>query len=555
MFTLLKRKEQRVQNPRRVAAAEAVVAPALSTHFEPTHAEIMIVMGALMLVMLLAALDQTIVATALPRIATDLHGLNKYSWVATAYLLTSAITTPIYGKIGDLFGRKKVLQTAIVIFLAGSALCGLSRNMDQLVVFRALQGIGAGGLMSLVLAIVGDVISPRQRGKYQGYFGAVFGVSSVVGPLLGGFFADAPSILDITGWRWIFYVNVPIGLLAFSAVATRLHLPKHRLDHKIDYLGAALLTVSVVSLLLVSVWAGVMYPWGSIQILGLLAAAVIFGALFIACEWRASEPIIPMSLFKNDIFTVSVLLSALTGIAMFATILYIPQYQQVVRGYSPTKSGLWTIPLVLGMLVASIVSGRLITKYGKYKKFPLLGTFLLALGMWLFSHVSLTTSVWELSAWMIVLGVGLGSFMQVTTLAVQNSVDRSQMGTATASTTFFRSLGSSLGGAIFGTVLISRLNHHLAQDLPASAAGSSQLSSSSISANGTAAIQHLPAALQHDILTAFASSFHDMFLIGIPFAAAAFAVALFLREAPLRASHSLPSNEDDNLQAHSPVEL
>lgn len=507
---------------------------AAQPHRERSHSEIMVVMSALMLAMLLAALDQTIVSTALPRIAVDLHGLNKYSWVATSYLLTSAIATPIYGKLGDLFGRKKIFQTAIVIFLLGSALCGLSRNMDQLVIFRALQGIGAGGLMSLILAIVGDVIPPRQRGRYQGYFGAVFGLSSVVGPLLGGFLADANSILGVAGWRWIFYINLPLGAVALSAVAARLHLPIMRREHKIDYAGAALMSVSVVSLVLASVWAGVTYAWGSPEIIGLLAATLVFGAVFVFWEHRASEPIIPMHLFKNDIFAVSVLLSALAGIAMFAAILYIPQYQQVVRGYSPTKSGLFTIPLVFGLLVASIISGRLISKFGRYKPFPIFGTLMLILGMWLFSHVGLTTSAFMLSVWMVVIGVGLGSFMQVATLAVQNSVGRSQMGVATSSTTFFRTIGSSLGGAIFGTVLISRLTHHLHQVLPAAAAGPGAINK--ITATGTSQLQHLPLKVQHQILESFVRSFHDMFLLGIPFAAAAFIVSLFLREAPLRDS-------------------
>jgi len=520
-----------------------------------THQEIMVVIGALMLCMLLAALDQTIVSTALPKIATDLHGLNKYSWVATSYLLTSAIVTPIFGKLGDLFGRKKLFQISIVLFLLGSALCGLAQNMDQLIIFRALQGIGGGGLMSLVLAIVGDVIPPRQRGRYQGYFGATFAISSVIGPLLGGFFADAPTLLGIAGWRWIFYINLPLGVVALAAVAARLHLPKYRLEHKIDYLGAALMTVSVVSLLLVSVWAGVTYPWASVQIIGLGIAAVIFAVAFVIRELHASEPIIPMTLFKNDIFTVSVLLSMLTGIAMFASILYIPQYQQIVRGYTPTKSGLLMIPLVIGMLGASITSGRLISKFGRYKFFPIFGTLMLALGMWLFSHVSLTTSQLELSLWMVVLGLGLGSFMQVATLAVQNSVKREQLGTATSSTTFFRSIGSSLGGAIFGTILISRLTHHLTDALPKGASG--HLSASSIAANGTSQLAHIPVVVRDDILHAFVMSFHDMFLIGIPFALGAFVVALFLRETPLRGhDHPVePQDDAETIGAHTPVEF
>lgn len=536
----------------KLSSSSAAQAPQ-NPNGERSHSEIMVIMSALMLVMLLAALDQTIVATALPKIAVDLHGLNKYSWVATSYLLTSAIATPIYGKLGDLFGRKKIFQSAIVIFLVGSALCGLSRNMDQLVFFRALQGIGAGGLMSLVLAIIGDVIPPRQRGRYQGYFGGVFGLASVAGPLLGGFFAGAGTIAGIAGWRWIFYINLPIGLVALTAVATRLHLPVLRREHKIDYAGAALMSISVVSLVLVAVWAGVTYAWSSPEILGLIASALVFGAAFVWWELRAPEPLIPMNLFKNDIFSVSVLLSLLAGITMFAAILYIPQYQQIVRGYSPTKSGLYTIPLVLGLLVASITSGRLITKFGRYKPFPIFGTLMLALGMWLFSHVSLTTSALTLSLWMVVIGAGLGSFMQVATLAVQNSVERSQLGTATSSTSFFRTIGSSLGGAIFGTILISRLTHQLNHTLPAAAA--SHVSTANITSGGTAEIAHLPPVIQHDIFLAFIHSFHDMFLLGIPFALAAFVVALFLRESPLRDNTHLPSKASDNVQSHSPVEV
>ncbi len=522
-------------------SAAFAAAPSESVAAPTSHREIMVILSALMLAMLLAALDQTIVATALPKIAVDLHGLNKYSWVATSYLMTSAIATPIYGKIGDLLGRKRVFQSAIFIFLFGSALCGLARNMDQLVAFRALQGIGAGGLMSLILAIVGDIIPPRQRGRYQGYFGAVFGLASVVGPLLGGFFADAHSILGIAGWRWIFYINLPIGAIALAAIATRLHLPTGRIKHKLDYLGTALLSISVVSLILVAVWAGVTYAWGSPQILSLAASCLIFGTAFVFWERRAAEPLLPMNLFKDDIFRVAMVLSLLTGVAMFAAILYIPQYQQVVRGYSPTKSGLMTIPLVAGMLVASISSGRTISKFGRYKPFPLFGTLMIALGMWLFSHVSLTTSPLTLSIWMVIIGLGLGSFMQVATLAVQNSVHRSQLGTATGGTTFFRSIGSALGGAVFGTILLSRLTHYLTTALPPSAAH--HISLGSIITTGTANISQLSPSAHRAVLEAFIHSFHDMFLLGIPFALAAFITALFLRESPLRESSHMSSVE------------
>ncbi|MGH7239388.1 MAG: MDR family MFS transporter, partial [Candidatus Saccharimonadales bacterium] len=347
--------------------AADVTAPSVSTatieeHREFSHGEIMVIIGALMLVMLLAALDQTIVATALPVIAGDLHGLSKLSWVVTAYLLTSAVSTPIYGKISDMFGRKKIFQSAIVVFLIGSILSGLSQNMTELVAFRALQGIGAGGLMSLVLAIVGDVIPPRQRGKYQGYFGAVFGIASVAGPLIGGFLSGAHIIWFTSGWRWIFYINVPIGIVALFATATRLHLPVHKIKHKIDYLGASLLAASVVCLLLASSWAGTTYPWLSGTILGLYVGGILLAIIFVFAEKRAKEPIIPMRLFKSDIFSVSGLLSLISGIAMFAAIIYLPEYQQIVLGYSPTKSGLMLLPLVVGLMAASLVSGQLITR-------------------------------------------------------------------------------------------------------------------------------------------------------------------------------------------------
>ncbi len=420
---------------------------------------------ALMLAMLLAALDQTIVATALPRIATDLHGLNKLAWVATAYLLTSAVSTPLYGKISDQFGRKKIFMSSIAIFLASSALCGLSATMNQLVVFRALQGIGAGGLMSLSMTIVGDVVSPRQRGKYLGYFGAVFAISSVAGPLLGGFFTDSLS------WRWVFYINLPLGLIALAVIAARLHLPVRRIDHRIDYIGAILLAAAVVPIILATVWGGTTYPWGSTTIRALFGSGALASLLFVLWERKAPEAIIPMHLFKNDIFSVSCILSLLSGIALFASILFIPEYQQIVRGYSAVKSGLALLPLVVGMLLTLVGSGRLITKYGHYRIFPIIGTLITAFGMWLFSHLTLQTSQLQLSLWMLVVGIGIGSFMQVMTLAVQNAVPRSELGVATASATFFRSIGSSLGGAIFGAILTNRLTSHLVALLPPEVAG------------------------------------------------------------------------------------
>ena len=491
---------------------------------EKTHAEIRSVLIALMIAMLLAALDQSIVATALPRIASDLNGLTKLSWVVTAYLITSAIAMPIYGKLGDMLGRKKIFQIAIIIFLASSALCGLSQNIDQLIFFRALQGIGAGGMMSLNMAIIGDIIPPRQRGRYQGYFGAVWGIASIAGPVLGGVFTD-----DLT-WRWIFYINLPLGVLALSLIASRLHLIAHKIQHHIDYLGSALLSVAIVSLILATVWGGVSYAWSSWQILSLIASTLVFSALFVARERVAAEPVIPLSLFKNEIVSVATVLGFLTGLAMFASLIYIPLYQQIVRGYSPTKSGLLMLPIVVGLFITSIGSGRLITKYGRYRIFPILGTLLMTLGMWLFSHLSLTTSYFMLSIWMFIIGLGLGQLMQVPIVAVQNSVEHHRLGTATSTVAFFRTIGSALGGSIFGAILISRVTGYLGAILPRS------ISTRIVNglSSGVQQISHIPTQIRHDLLTAYVHSFHDMFLIAVPFGIAAFISALLLRERPLR---------------------
>lgn len=492
-------------------------------HQERSHSEIMFVISALMLAMLLAALDQTIVSTALPKIASDLNGLSKYSWVATSYLLTSAIATPLYGKISDMFGRKKIFQSAIIIFLIGSALCGLSQNINQLIFFRGLQGIGAGGLMTLVFAIVGDIVPPRQRGKYQGYFGAVFATASVAGPLLGGFFTDRLS------WRWVFYINLPIGLIATAAIASRLHLPVHKTEHRVDYAGAVLLAIGVTSLLLATVWGGVTYPWGSSQIIGLFAAAAVGTLLFIWRQQYAAEPIIPLGLFRNKVFRVTALLSLVIGIVMFGALIFLPQYQQIVRGDSATKSGLMLLPLVGGLMTASITSGRIISKIGRYRIFPIIGTTFITIAFWLFSHITATTPRWELGVWMAILGLGIGQVMPVLTLAVQNAVERKDLGTGTSSVVFFRTIGSALGAAVFGAILSNRLVAHITHTIP----GQAGIQAAKALKGSAASVKNLSPAAQQHVLNAFAASFHDVFLIGIPFAIIGLITALFLKDTPL----------------------
>jgi EmrB/QacA subfamily drug resistance transporter len=507
-----------------------------------THREIMVILSGLMTGLLLAALDQTIVSTALKSITEEFNGLNHYTWVVTAYLLTSTASTPLYGKISDIYGRRPVFQFAIVTFLLGSLLAGAAQDMNQLIATRALQGLGAGGLMALTFVIIGDIVPPRERGRYQGYFGAVWGLSSVAGPLLGGFFSDADSILGITGWRWIFYINIPFGILALFLTSATLHLEKQKREHSIDYLGAGLLVTSVTLILLsVSVY-GPQNGWSDSRTVGYLLVGVILATLFIWWEARAKEPIIPLTLFSNHTFSLTSILGFIIGAGMFGAIVMLPLYLQVVKGDSATSAGLKLIPLMLGIVTTSIISGKLISKHGRYKKFPIMGTALMTIGILAMYRLEIDTPFWEIALYALMVGAGLGLSMQTIVIALQNSVEFKDMGVATSSNTFFRSLGSVFGTALFGAILSNRLGHYLIvgrQELVATNPGAaSSFNESDIEKikQNTAVIAQLPPEAQNTALNAFVDSFHVVFLAAAPLTAIGFILALFLREAPLRTS-------------------
>ncbi|MFI7340248.1 DHA2 family efflux MFS transporter permease subunit [Streptomyces sp. NPDC050085] len=505
---------------------------------------VLVSIGALLLGMLLAALDQTIVSTALPTIVSDLGGLEHLSWVVTAYMLAATAATPLWGKLGDQYGRKKLFQLAIAIFLVGSALCGVAQNMPQLIGFRALQGLGGGGLMVLSMAIVGDIVSPRERGKYQGLFGAVFGATSVLGPLLGGLFTEHLS------WRWVFYVNLPVGVVALLVIAAALHIPVRSQKHRIDYLGTFLIASVATCLVLVASLGGTTWGWGSPEIIGLAVVGVMLAVVFVFVEFRAAEPVLPMKLFRVRTFTLSAIISFVVGFAMFGAMTYLPTFLQVVQGVSPTMSGVHMLPMVIGLLLSSTVSGQIVSRTGRWKVFPVAGTAVTSLGLLLLHNLTENSSTWEMSGYFFVFGLGLGLVMQVLVLIVQNAVPYEDLGVATSGATFFRSIGASFGVAIFGTIFANRLSTKLSSALAGQQVPPG-VSTDSLKADPRG-IAELPPALRQPVLHAYATSITDVFIYAVPVALLAFALSWFLREDKLRASVTAP--DTTQTLASNPVE-
>jgi EmrB/QacA subfamily drug resistance transporter len=501
---------------------------------EPKTRSTSVVILALMIAMLLAMLDNMIVGTAMPTIVGELGGLEHLSWVVTAYTLATAASTPIWGKLGDMYGRKGVFLTSIGMFLVGSALSGMAQTMGQLIGFRALQGLGAGGLMVGVMAIIGDLVPPRERGRYQGIMAGVMAIAMIGGPLVGG------TLTDHLGWRWIFYINIPLGAIALFAISAVLHLPKKRYEGRIDYTGAALLTVGITALVLLTTWGGNEYAWDSAQIFGLGAVGVIALAAFLFVEKRVAEPVLPLHIFRIGNFSLVTVIGFLTGFVMFGSMTFLPLFQQSVQGASATNSGLLLLPMLLGMLVVSLVAGRVTTQTGKYKIFPILGGFLITAGMFLLAQMDTETTRTTSGIYMAVLGAGMGFLMQTTMLIAQNSVEMKDMGVGSSSATLFRTLGGSFGVAILGALFTSQVNDSMAERGGGKAAavtsGSAQLDPDSI--------RKLPAPIKDAYTHAVASGAHQVFLWGAVISIVGFIAAWFIKEVPLRASAAKSADDE-----------
>jgi EmrB/QacA subfamily drug resistance transporter len=492
------------------------------------HQPIRTIFAALMLVMLLASLDQTIVSTALPTIVGEFGELAHLSWIVTAYLLATTIVTPLYGKLGDLFGRKIVLQSAILLFLLGSALCGFSRSMGELIAFRALQGLGGGGLMVTIMAVVGDLFSPRERGRYQGIFGGVFGLSTLLGPLIGGFFVEQLN------WRWIFYVNLPLGLVALVIIGWAFTAPAPRRRPRIDVAGAVFLATLLTALILLTSLGGHGFAWKSPTSAVLAGLTLASLAAFIAVEHRAAEPIVPLHLFGNRVFVIACAVGFIVGLALFGSVTFMPLYLQVVKGASPTGAGMTLTPMMGGVLITSITGGRIISRIGRYRPFPIVGTAVMTLGLGLLATLGVATSTWSACFYMIVLGLGVGLVMQVLVLAAQNAVDYRDLGVATSGTTLFRSIGGSVGVSLFGAIFSARLTANLAAHIPDGMVLPAAIA--------PASIQALPLATRTVYLDAFTAALHPVFLEAAALAALAFGLTWLLREVPLRGSAPLSAS-------------